>query len=967
MTKIEKYLTEFKDAGDTWFKNIEWFEPRYQYFKDFFRKENLDKAKWEDFQEMGDNLHCFNSLAIAKKNALGKPNHPIEQYRKVFDYLARGVDPINVRLNNIKDRTSPYYLKYFGNSALSELAAYANPDDYVFFNRRDIESLNYLGISLDLEKGEDFGNTYFKYNETLKPLIDLYKRIVGKKTNTTFCLEIDQFFSWLYDTIVKPTQSQSDFFLVIQKFINQALTDNQRRKGYPTSYQGLDVKVGFGVGIAAKIPWTAFLRPPNLVTNGIYPVYLYYKSENVLILAYGKSETVDSNASWANEAKLETIENWFLKNKKTQPSRYGDSFVKAVYDLTEDLDPETIQADLDEIIEEYKNLELSTVRMVSEDLAEYNIKRYWLIAPGEEANAWDEFYEKGIVGINWDRLGDLKRYSSKEEIKSALLQAYPDSTGAQTNNSLCLWQFANQIKEGDIIIAKKGLREYIGYGIARGEYYRDESRSELKNLRKVEWKKKGDWPEDTGQIVVKTLTDITKYPEYVDRLKRTIGIEQQATVDTEKIGYYWLNANPKYWRIEDFQVGDEQSYTTHNENGNKRSRFEYFQKIKPGDLVIGYETSPTKKVVAIFEITKGAYIDEDDGMEKITFKIQKFFPDQITYESLKAMPELADSEVMKNNQGSLFKLTKEEYNAIVDKDVSIGVDLPGYSIVEAQKEIFLSNEYLNTILDALEYKKNIILQGPPGVGKTYMAKRIAYMSMEAKDSTKIEMIQFHQSYSYEDFIQGFRPKEDGSFKLENGIFYRFCKRAQTDPENKYYFIIDEINRGNLSKIFGELMLLIEADKRGKDYAVPLTYSSSNENKFYIPDNVYLIGTMNTADRSLAVVDYALRRRFAFINIPPAFNDNFKKELLNQGVDEDLIEPIISKIEKLNIEIENDNNLGKGFRIGHSYFCNIPKGTGDIDWYHGIVQHEIAPLIEEYWFDNEEKTKIEIERLYIKEL
>ncbi len=754
------------------------------------------------------------------------------------------------------------------------------------------------------------------------------------------------------------------FYSNIERFIIQANTDNLKKKGYPSTYKHLEVKVSFGVGVSARIPWIAFLKPPNKVTDGIYPVYLYFKSENTLILSYGLSETDTPKFSWPNNEKFETIKNWFEKNKKSEPERYGSSYVMAVYDLNEELETERVQEDLNKILNEYSQIDFGDLNIVGESNSEYQTKRYWLIAPGESGYLWDEFYKTGIIGVGWDKLGDLSNYSNREEIRSDLLKFYPDGSKSQNNNSLCLWQFSHEMKEGDIIIAKKGVSEYIGYGIISGDYYLDDKRTDAKHIRKVDWKKNGSWEETVHKIVMKTLTDITKYPEYVDRLKRLIGIEQAATVDSNKIEYYWLNANPKFWKIEDFQVGDEQSYTTHNETGNKRSRFEYFQKIKIGDLVLGYETTPTKKVLAIFEVTKGAHIDDDDGKEKISFIIQKFLPSPVSYNTLKSMHELENSEVIRNNQGSLFKLTKEEYHSILNKDISIEIDLNDFSIEDAEKDIFLSKEELENIQNSLEYKKNMILQGPPGVGKTYMAKRLAYLMMEVKDNTKIEMIQFHQSYSYEDFIQGFRPKEDGGFKLENGVFFRFCKRAQSDPENKYFFIIDEINRGNLSKIFGELMLLIEADKRGQENAVALTYSSSSENRFYIPNNVYLIGTMNTADRSLAVVDYALRRRFAFINIIPSFNDKFKKELLNLGVDEGIIDQIIIKITALNNEISKDPNLGLGFNVGHSYFCNVPKGSGDIDWYNGIVKHELAPLLEEYWFDSNDKSKSEIERLFI---
>ncbi len=220
--------------------------------------------------------------------------------------------------------------------------------------------------------------------------------------------------------------------------------------------------------------------------------------------------------------------------------------------------------------------------------------------------------------------------------------------------------------------------------------------------------------------------------------------------------------------------------------------------------------------------------------------------------------------------------------------------------------------------------------------------------MGEKDDSRIEMVQFHQNYTYEDFIMGYRPVEEG-FKLKYGIFYQFCKRALNDPHRSYYFIIDEINRGNISKIFGELMMLIESDKRGSDYAIPLTYS---ENKFYIPENIYIIGTMNTADRSLAMIDYALRRRFCFVDMEPAFDNlNFKGYLENKSGD--LSNIIIDKMNRLNKAIENDISLGRGFRIGHSYFC-IDKETITEEDYNNIIKYEIIPLLSEYWFDDFDK-------------
>lgn len=438
-------------------------------------------------------------------------------------------------------------------------------------------------------------------------------------------------------------------------------------------------------------------------------------------------------------------------------------------------------------------------------------------------------------------------------------------------------------------------------------------------------------------------------------------LQSPKIADTET-KYWWINANPSYWNIDNFREGQEQSYTTYNESGNKRRVYEYFKLLKPGDLIIGYQSTPSLKVKALFEVTKGIYQDED-GKESIAFILKEFFTYQATWDELKNNPELKGCEVLINNQGSLFKLAHNEFETIVEtcrKEVL--EKLIPYSLVDALSEIFISEENLTGTLDLLEYKKNIILQGPPGTGKTFIARRLAYLTMGAKDPSKVEMIQFHQTYSYEDFIQGYRPSDDGTFYLKNGIFFEFCQKAKRDPLHKYFFIIDEINRGNLSKIFGELMMLIEHDKRSKEFALKLTYSNKDSEGFYLPDNIYIIGTMNTADRSLAIVDYALRRRFVFLDIKPAFNQHGFDELLKSNkVPVSLISKIKVRMEDLNNVIAEDDNLKKWFSVGHSYFCSPVQNPGE-EWYKHIIVNEIGPLLREYWFDDEEKAEENIKKL-----
>ncbi len=275
---------------------------------------------------------------------------------------------------------------------------------------------------------------------------------------------------------------------------------------------------------------------------------------------------------------------------------------------------------------------------------------------------------------------------------------------------------------------------------------------------------------------------------------------------------------------------------------------------------------------------------------------------------------------------------------------------PPYSHEKFFEEVYLSEDDYVKLLTILDNKKNIIIQGAPGVGKTFLAKRLAYSIIGEKNTERVMMVQFHQSYSYEDFVMGFRPSENG-FKLVHGSFYKFCKLAEKDSDNEYFFIIDEINRGNLSKIFGELFMMIEKDKRGEKNKIQLLYSDES---FSIPKNLNIIGLMNTADRSIAMIDFALRRRFSFFDLKPGFDsDGFKS--YQDNIEDAGFDKLIDIMKELNLEILEDESLGEGFRIGHSYLCNIEPEEVDEKMYF-IVEYELIPLLKEYWFDEPGKVE-----------
>lgn len=412
--------------------------------------------------------------------------------------------------------------------------------------------------------------------------------------------------------------------------------------------------------------------------------------------------------------------------------------------------------------------------------------------------------------------------------------------------------------------------------------------------------------------------------------------------DDEKCNYWWLNANPKIWSFSDIAVGETQAYTLYNENGNKRRIFQNFLDAKVGDVVIGYESNPVRQIVAIGRVSA-----EQDG-EKLFFEKVETLSSPIDYAVLKECPELENMEYFRNPQGSLFKLTRSEYEFILDmireeNPIVTASSSDAYTKDDFLNEVYMTEERYETLVNVLRNKKNIILQGAPGVGKTFAARRLAWSMMGEKDDSRIEFVQFHQNYSYEDFMMGYKPVEDG-FELKYGIFYRFCQKAANQPDKEFFFIIDEINRGNMSKIFGELLMLIEKDYRGTK--MTLAY---NGLPFSVPKNLYIIGMMNTADRSLAMIDYALRRRFSFFEIEPGFDSQGFISYQN-GLNSETLDELISKVKELNRKIAADKSLGRGFCIGHSYFCGRDVCTDE--WLHSVVDYDILPMLSEYWFDDE---------------
>ena len=547
-----------------------------------------------------------------------------------------------------------------------------------------------------------------------------------------------------------------------------------------------------------------------------------------------------------------------------------------------------------------------------------------LYDPGLSVEDWKKILKDPEIFSN-ESLALVKRF--KDYGGSATCKQISEKYGdtAQHYNIICTKTCEQIIKKTNVkkMILKNGtgnLFPILFYGKV----------AEKGESGSYKWKLREELNEALDQV------DLSHIPLYVTKNEVT------------KNKRYWLlMSNPKIWSVSELAVGGTQAYTIRNENNKLRRIPENFRDAQKGDLVFCYETTPVKQIVSLAVVSKAS-----DGIT-IEFKKTEQLVNPIDRDDFANIAELKEMQYLKSSMGTFFKVTEPEAEILMElireANPIVAVEVEKnkiYTRTDFLADVFMDDEAFDDLVGMLLHKKNIIIQGAPGVGKTYAAKRLAYAMMGEVDDSRVGFIQFHQNYAYEDFVMGYKPTEFGGFKLQNGIFYKFCIEAANYPEQKYFFIIDEINRGNLSKIFGELLMAIENECRGSK--ITLAYSNK---LFSVPENIYIIGMMNTADRSLALMDYALRRRFSFKELKPGFrSSNFKR--YQDNLRSNLFNKLIQQIIELNNEIINDDSLGSGFCIGHSYFCNLKEASEDC--LRIIVEHDILPTLAEYWFDDKAK-------------
>lgn len=632
-------------------------------------------------------------------------------------------------------------------------------------------------------------------------------------------------------------------------------------------------------------------------------------------------------SKYSQQQKLYEIDNISL-NKNPNIPKYSKMDYDTIFD----------NKNLYAIPEQYINVIEKIDSKLSKYVAKYrsnstkNVK-YWIYSAGEKSYKWDEFYKDGIMAIGWDYLGDLTKYSSQAEIADKITKE-ENKTQYPMNASKANWEFAKDMQVGDIVYVKKGLQDaLIGRGIVKSDYIYDANRNEYKSIRKVEWTHNGIYDVDFKVLDIKqwnqkTLTKISqsKYKDFCLKIEDVFMKKQpeenlnslQVNIPLNQI-LYGPPGTGKTYSVRQYItdiVGQNPGLKTDNEE----------QKIN----------NAVKDLTWYSAIALSMYRNGKNNKYKV--------------------PNLQHQKIIK-----AFAATKESKKI----KATLWFQMQSHTS-ESSENVNNSTKHPPYLFDKTENSEWYLTETGIKFVEENLSEQLEFLNAK-NSSRKIEdfykFITFHQSYSYEEFVEGIKPSinndEDNatiSYEYNRGIFKEICQQANSDPENNYLLIIDEINRGNISKIFGELITLIESDKRvipngerifentktqNEELVVTLPYTKS---KFGVPSNLYILGTMNTSDRSIASIDIALRRRFKFVEMMPNsdlvadFECNFKE----------IFEKLNTKIKIL---------LDRDHQIGHSYFIKTKYAEADINILKEIWFSEILPLLNEYFYCDWEKLKL----------
>jgi hypothetical protein len=968
------------------------------------------------------NLIYAMSIAVVNHLAKSKP----EELRELFKALLNESNPLKERISNFNIDSLTLYRslgKTLGHHqderSMATYLTFHNPEKYTFYKSTFYKKFCELLFVKPLGKNEKYVHYLEllqefidKYIATDQELIDAVKGYIPEYYDGKNHLLLAQ--DMLYCMLNKPRESSLDIVELIQDFIVQADKGDLKTSSYPKEYDKLKLKVSFGQGVAARIPWIGLYKAPNTISKGIYPVFLYYKEYNKLVLAYGISETEKSDFSWKNTDQLQSIEAWHLQEFQKKPDRYGSSFIKGIYDIKEGLDEDKLESDLEELIAEYEEIDFT--RLSNYWIFQGNPKVYDFVGAMKKGvvDTWTvsghkdkmKVEDKAIMWITGEdagcyalgkitrepfRSGPEKDEFWKAEVKSEW------KAGLEMTHNLVEDPITKKMQEEDELLRNlKVGNQGSSFSATKEEYDKlismiEEKSDFLKFIKNFKEKDLVCYFQFMDEIIQRnnlslgdkrltftynnkrlnlTIGQRYSWNLFASDARGKFGVLSKEPLNEESKQYDGSKPKPWYTHLKTFEpsiveLDNIHESLTHELNrtdvsGFRRHNKEDFEKYT-------FDKSNIAMIQPINRILYGP-----PGTGKTYYLRNELFP---RYTAMQSPVTRADflARILKD-------LKWWEVIALVLMDISVGKvsDIDQHEFLKV-KEIFSNNIHDSIVWRSLQTHTVLNCESVENVNRnqpqiffknedsTWRLDKEGFESVEEEltelmeklqdfeseknlEIKRYEFVTFHQSYAYEDFIEGIKPvmedESDGNiqYEIKDGVFKKLCQRAGNDPNNNYAIFIDEINRGNVSSIFGELITLIENDKRiGAENTMTATLPYSRS-QFGVPSNVHIYGTMNTADRSVEALDTALRRRFSFKEMLP--NPSKLKGTI-EGIKLSLLLTTLN--DRIEVLVDRDHT------IGHAFFIN-DKNLDDL---RHTFANKIIPLLQEYFYGDYGKMEMVI--------